>query len=557
MNPFFNQIHGRGTPSNPPLQQAMPFNPTHFPQLPIPCPSPAFANPQNPQPVNMAAQFGAMQQNMHNALQNQQVLALVQQNLNQIVGLLNGQICPPNPALVPPFNSGIVGNHHGGLGVRSSSFGSGGSGGAGGVLQGKNQEMQSFSAVHGGGRSGVIEFSGPSRMSGSPMSGSPMKGQHGRGRMMHQNGGRYQPQVLPVKDGGSGVLNIESSSNNNFTKGFHRSREREATQMRFQKSQTHHGKHAKGGIRPFAKSGGPGQHNWKERNHQFNKGSKQAPVERKRPIPVNYTENEIKAWREARKKNFPTNANIAKKLAGNAKILEGTDGDAKLRRQQLKEILAQQAELGVEVAEIPSSYLSDSEILVSNSKGDTKDFRHGRKSWNARGKLRRNDNKRRNNHYQDKPCGKRPKLANDDTLKNPTNKREPTLLQKLLSKEIKKDKSKLLQVFRFMVMNSFFEHWPEKPLEFPVITIKDSDSKTVAAVETDTLLNGLESTPASGQNKNERIDELDPAVDDIESGPRDDCESDGDNDGSASFSIGEDDQNEDLHEKLEEGEITE
>ena len=106
-------------------------------------------------------------------------------------------------------------------------------------------------------------------------------------------------------------------------------------------------------------------------------------------------------------------------------------------------------------------------------------------------------------------------------------------------------------------MNSFFEHWPEKPLEFPVITIKDSDSKTVAAVETDTLLNGLESTPASGQNKNERIDELDPAVDDIESGPMDDCESDGDNDGSASFSIGEDDQNEDLHEKLEEGEITE
>ncbi|XP_039132239.1 uncharacterized protein LOC120269015 isoform X1 [Dioscorea cayenensis subsp. rotundata] len=554
MNPFFNQIHGRGTPSNPPPQQTMPFNPNHFPHLPIPCPSPAFPNPQNPQPVNMAAQFGAMQQNMHNALQNQQVLALVQQNLNQIVGLLNGQICPPNPALVPPFSSGIV-NHQGGLGVGSSSFGSGG---ASGVLPGKNHEMQSFSGVHGGGRSGVREFSGASRMSGSPMSGSPMKGQHGRGRMMPQNGGRYQPQVRPVKDGESGILNTESSSNNNFTKTFHRSGEREATQMRFQKSQFHHGIYAKGGVRPFAKNGGQGQQNWKERNHQFNKGSKQAPIECKRPIPINYTENEIKAWREARRKNFPTNANIAKKLAGNVKNVEDADGDdAKLRRQQLKEILAQQAKLGVEVAEVPSSYLSDSENLVSNSKADRKDFRHGRKSWNARGRLQRNDNKRRNNHYQDKPCGKRPKFANDGTSKNPSKIREPTLLQKLLSKEIKKDKSKLLQVFRFMVMNSFFEHWPEKPLEFPVITIKDPDSENVAAVETDTLLNGLESTPASGKNENERIDELDTAVDDVESGPIDGCESDGDNGGSASSSEGEDNQNENLYEKLEEGEITE
>lgn len=225
--------------------------------------------------------------------------------------------------------------------------------------------------------------------------------------------------------------------------------------------------------------------------------------------------------------------------------------------QQLKEILAQQAKLGVEVAEVPSSYLFDSENLVSNSKADRKDFRHGRKSWNARGRLQRNDNKRRNNHYQDKPCGKRPKFANDGTSKNPSKIREPTLLQKLLSKEIKKDKSKLLQVFRFMVMNSFFEHWPEKPLEFPVITIKDPDSENVAAVETDTLLNGLESTPASGKNENERIDELDTAVDDVESGPIDGCESDGDNGGSASSSEGEDNQNENLYEKLEEGEITE
>ncbi|KAJ0985307.1 hypothetical protein J5N97_003663 [Dioscorea zingiberensis] len=298
MNPFFNQIHGRGAPPNPPLQQAMPFNSPHFPQLPIPCPPPCFPNPNNPQPVNMAAQFGALQHNVHNALQNQQVLALVQQNLNQIAGLLNGQICPPNPALVSPYNPGFVGNPQGGMGICTANFG----GGVGvlpvELVQLKNQEMHSFSVVHGGGSS-VRDFSGANLVSGPPMSGSPMKGQHSRGRV-HQHSGHYQPQVRSVKGGESDIskVNIENSSSNNFIKKFHRSGEREASQMRFQKSQNHHGKHARGNRKPFAKNGGPGQQNWKGRNHQFNKCSKQASVEHKRPFPVNYTEKEIKEWRE-------------------------------------------------------------------------------------------------------------------------------------------------------------------------------------------------------------------------------------------------------------------
>jgi cleavage and polyadenylation specificity factor subunit 4 len=51
--------------------------------------------------------------------------------------------------------------------------------------------------------------------------------------------------------------------------------------------------------------------------------------------------------------------------------------------------------------------------------------------------------------------------------------RKPTLLEKLLSTDIKRDKRQLLQVFRFMVANSFFKDWPEKPLKFPSVVVKE------------------------------------------------------------------------------------
>ncbi|KAJ7553025.1 hypothetical protein O6H91_06G081700 [Diphasiastrum complanatum] len=45
-------------------------------------------------------------------------------------------------------------------------------------------------------------------------------------------------------------------------------------------------------------------------------------------------------------------------------------------------------------------------------------------------------------------------------------KREPTLLAKLLDGDIRKDKSHLLQCFRFFVNNCFLAEWPELPLKF-------------------------------------------------------------------------------------------
>ncbi|KAK3000490.1 hypothetical protein RJ639_022529 [Escallonia herrerae] len=230
-------------------------------------------------------------------------------------------------------------------------------------------------------------------------------------------------------------------------------------------------------------------------------------------LSLNYTEQEIQQWLEERKRNYPSKTNMEKKVAQKMTEPEGTEKDAKLRRQmyiefhqsltttknhedlskpeneQLKEILAKQAELGCEVAEIPSQYLSDAEKLVHGRE-------EKRRTFNKKGRFQNKFNKRGRLHQNDRFTKKQRSAAhdsytvtdqNDDSIKTDgavnnnrsikpaMNQREPTLLQKLLSADIRRDKSRLLQVFRFMVMNSFFKDWPEKPLRFPLVTVKENE----------------------------------------------------------------------------------
>ncbi|GFY90701.1 GATA zinc finger protein [Actinidia rufa] len=181
----------------------------------------------------------------------------------------------------------------------------------------------------------------------------------------------------------------------------------------------------------------------------------------------------------------------SQKLAEKLTEPEVIDKDAKLRRQQLKEVLAKQAELGCEVAEIPSSYLSDSEKQVHGREVDKKAFPKKEKFQNKFNKRGRNRQKERftkkqrltdhddtsNSPSQDKRFSEKQNLADNGSRANPSlNKKQPTLLQKLLSADIRKDKRHLLQVFRFMVMNSFFKDCPEKPLRFPLVIVKDTAS---------------------------------------------------------------------------------
>ncbi|KAJ7948943.1 Nuclear fragile X mental retardation-interacting protein 1, conserved domain protein [Quillaja saponaria] len=189
--------------------------------------------------------------------------------------------------------------------------------------------------------------------------------------------------------------------------------------------------------------------------------------ELKRPSSVIYTEQEIQQWREARRKNHPSKANSEHN--DNLKDPE-LDREARIRREQLKEILAKQAELGVEVAEIPSCYLSDSQKQASRRQEDRK---HMSKKGRFQNKFDKRGRYDKRDRFAKKQKLSRKDVSNDHTL----NKRSPTLLQKLLSADIKKDKSCLLQVFRFMTMNSFFEDWPDKQLKYPSVVVKDIDHK--------------------------------------------------------------------------------
>ncbi|OMO69856.1 hypothetical protein COLO4_28900 [Corchorus olitorius] len=184
---------------------------------------------------------------------------------------------------------------------------------------------------------------------------------------------------------------------------------------------------------------------------------------------MTYTEQEIRQWREERKKYYPTKANIKKKLSGKVADSEV----AKLRSEQLKDILAKQAQLGVEVAEIPSHYLLGSEKKV-NGRGES----NGPST--KRGRFEKHD-KGGKSEKRDRFSRKR-RSTNEESCEGPSSsKRSPTLLQKLLGADIRKDKSRLLQVFRFMVINSFFKDWPEKPLKYPVVVVRDGlcDSEIV------------------------------------------------------------------------------
>lgn len=134
---------------------------------------------------------------------------------------------------------------------------------------------------------------------------------------------------------------------------------------------------------------------------------------------------------------------------------------------QLKEVLAKQAELGVEVAEIPSYYLKDSknQDLQGEGKNTFTEKRKFKNKFN-----RKSDRKGR--------FAKKQKFADKDFSDSPSlNKRQPTLLQKLLSADIKRDKKHLFQVFRFMVMNSFLKDCPDKPLIYPSVVIKEIGSE--------------------------------------------------------------------------------
>ncbi|XP_020253638.1 homeobox protein 5 isoform X2 [Asparagus officinalis] len=392
-----------------------------------------------------------IQMNLLNQLQAQNFGApfqpFVGQNPNQMMGMQNLQIFPPSQMLQGSQMMGFPGNPQLGMNNVGPGFGS--------VAFGQ-------SPVHG---PGSMKLEQPTSYNNSV-----------KAQCKPQASGSRQFQGNYIE--ANRCATSQSSANRGPVRTFHGSG-KEPLHNRFQKSQLSDMRGSKGNINQSNRRRGRGQNNRREQRSKPMDFSEAAPKVSVRSLPVNYTKHEIQLWREARKKNFPTRANMNK----TTKISNNEDADAKLRRQQLKEVLAKQAELGVEVAEIPPDYLSEPETQVSKRKNEREGTYGG--SGDRFNKGRGRGNGRDNRH------SKRQKFQNKGASATPLPvKREPSLLEKLLSSDIRRDKSQLLQVFRFMVLNDFFKQWPDKPLEFPIINVKDkgyseeiSDQKECCLVE--------------------------------------------------------------------------
>lgn len=137
--------------------------------------------------------------------------------------------------------------------------------------------------------------------------------------------------------------------------------------------------------------------------------------------------------------------------------------------QELKEVLAKQQELGFDLPELPPGYLSETGDQCIENKNNRKTQCRDSHFGNRFNNNKRPRYERGRGGFQSKrsKVWNRTPRADDATTKS----REPTLLQKLLSSDIKRDRRRLLHVFKFMTLNNFFKDWPDKPLQFPSVKV--------------------------------------------------------------------------------------
>lgn len=140
--------------------------------------------------------------------------------------------------------------------------------------------------------------------------------------------------------------------------------------------------------------------------------------------------------------------------------------------QQLLEVLAKQAELGIEVADVPSHYLSNTDERVHGDNGAN--YGNFQRKDGQKRKFQNNRHKQRRHGRKDKFDKKSSLDDKNSSQESPMTTKKPTLLEKLLSANIKRDKIHLLQVFRFMVMNSLLKEFPKQPLKLPLITVEET-----------------------------------------------------------------------------------
>uniref|UniRef100_A0ACD5W1I4 Uncharacterized protein n=1 Tax=Avena sativa TaxID=4498 RepID=A0ACD5W1I4_AVESA len=253
---------------------------------------------------------------------------------------------------------------------------------------------------------------------------------------------------------------------------------------------------------------------------------------RKRP-PIIYDPNEVKQWVQARKKNYPTSVNVDKKLSQSQLDDQKKDEEAQTRRQELKEVLAKQKELGLELPELPPGYLSETEGQPREPQGNERESKWRTQQRDSRfgnrgGRGGRGNKRQRNDHRDFQ--SKRPREWNNSRAM--VKSRELTLFQKLVSCDMKRDRHRLLHTFKFMAQNNFFKDWPDKPLEFPSVKVNQIELEIddIAAEDLDDDLPDAEtakdSSSSLGLKEDGEQQDLGSSSSDEEAGSKDDDESD-------------------------------
>ncbi|KAI0519425.1 hypothetical protein KFK09_006872 [Dendrobium nobile] len=481
-------------------------------------------------------QFNGQQLNLLGALQSPNFMSLQQagllgrppmgQNMNQMMGFSpNGLLCSQNPIFPPNSRLPLInsGNSNPGfLGNDNTHVGQSLSSSTGLETQIANQTLQ------------------------DPILPSPLQD--------NKSNERQWPQLKHGQACGKyfSSNSSENVSSNNFKPKFNDQWKRKSSHLRLQKSQSYNSRNTWQKERPFTRNNQRGHRKRKEKNTNFSASSDSTSTMRKRPLSVVYSESEIQQWREARKKNFPTRTNIEKKLSPSK---EEIDSRAKVRRQQLKEVLAKQAELGIEVAEIPSIYLTEPEDQTSKNVNVSEAL-----NTNIETKSKLSTSKKRGRFRSNKRNAKRLKFRNEAAPAHEpvVKRREPILLRKLLNGDIRHDKCQLLQAFRFMVLNTFFNGVPDKPLLFPIVTTKDGVPEPEVFVEKKPFQDRIDSE-ANFLAKNGSDEEVETAkYSTVVGAVKGECDEDNDFDDASDVvceTIGEDFI---LHDgdKSEEGEIT-
>lgn len=114
--------------------------------------------------------------------------------------------------------------------------------------------------------------------------------------------------------------------------------------------------------------------------------------------------------------------------------------------------------------------------------GEDNNSNNNKSAWTKKEKFQNRQAKRGRRGRKGR-FSKRQRLEDNDSGSTPALYKKKTLLQKLLSKDVKRDKSHLLQVFWFMATNSFFKDWPNEALKFPLVVVRDSGDVNEGVVE--------------------------------------------------------------------------